>query len=148
MVTGVLQVRQPDLLPKMTADMNIIVCGEPCEIQQCTVCTPNNSDPVVDLIMNVRMSELDPHGEDLENLLITLECGHVFTVETLDGICELERYYTRHNGRWQDLAPPPQGLQKRPVCPMCRGPINSHRYGRVFKRADLDCSEMVHFQRH
>ncbi|KAG8873423.1 hypothetical protein FRB97_006741, partial [Tulasnella sp. 331] len=97
---------------------------------------------MVDLIMRFGTSKLSPHDGGLDNLLITLDCGHVFTVEKLDGICELARYYTKHDGRWQDLATPPQGSQKLPICPTCRGPINSRRYGRVFKKAELDYSQM------
>ncbi|KAG8876546.1 hypothetical protein FRB98_007249 [Tulasnella sp. 332] len=120
------------------------VCGEPCESQICPDCGPAAAkEQVVDMIGGAKLSEMDPHGEELDNMVITLSCKHIFTVETLDGICELQKYYSQdHNdGRWVDLAPPPEGLQQAPTCPLCRGPINSLRYGRVFKRADLDLSE-------
>ncbi|KAG8861658.1 hypothetical protein FRB96_002615 [Tulasnella sp. 330] len=107
------------------------------------LCGPaSGNDQVVDYIMMTKLSEIDPHGEELDTMVMTLACGHIFTVETLDGICELGKYYTQSGqGRWLELAAPPQGLQKAPVCPLCRGPINCLRYGRVFKRADLDLSE-------
>lgn len=89
------------------------------------------------------MEEIDPHGESVEDILITLNCGHSFTVETLDGHCELEKYYKKDDAGWIQLSVPPVGLQKPPTCPLCRGPIKSNRYGRVFKRADLDMSEQV-----
>ncbi|KAG8872870.1 hypothetical protein FRB97_007276 [Tulasnella sp. 331] len=110
----------------------------------CPDCGPAAAkEQVVDMIGGAKLSEMDPHGEELDNMVITLSCKHIFTVETLDGICELQKYYSQdHNdGRWVDLAPPPEGLQQAPTCPLCRGPINSLRYGRVFKRADLDLSE-------
>ncbi|KAG8898032.1 hypothetical protein FRC01_011055 [Tulasnella sp. 417] len=93
--------------------------------------------------MGKQLCEIDPHGEELDDLIITLACGHVFTVETLDGICELEKYYTRDDDddAWAAIAPPPQGLKRPPTCPHCREPIKSLRYGRVYKRADLDMSE-------
>ncbi|KAG8869904.1 hypothetical protein FRB97_000632 [Tulasnella sp. 331] len=89
-----------------------------------------------------RPGEMNTHAEELENMVITLSCKHVFTVETLDRICELEKYYTQdQHGHWADLSPPPEGLRQAPTCPLCCVPINSLRYGRVFKRANLDLSE-------
>ncbi|KAG8998674.1 hypothetical protein FRB90_012253 [Tulasnella sp. 427] len=108
----------------------------------CPLCAPDVSQTqVVDVIMGKQLCEIDPHGEELDEIIITLHCGHVFTVETLDGICELEDYYTRVDDVWTSIAPPLQGLKRPPVCPHCRGPIKSRRYGRVYKRADLDMSE-------
>ncbi|KAG8955990.1 hypothetical protein FRC04_006439 [Tulasnella sp. 424] len=110
--------------------------------QICPLCANEAAqNQVVDVIMGKQLCEIDPHGEELDELIITLTCGHVFTVETLDGICELEKYYTRQDDAWTSLAPPPQGLQRPPTCPHCREPIKSLRYGRVYKRADLDMSE-------
>ncbi|KAG8861661.1 hypothetical protein FRB96_002618 [Tulasnella sp. 330] len=75
-------------------------------------------------------------------MFITLSCKHVFTVAALDAICELRKYYTQdEDGRWVDFAPPPKGFQQAPICPLCGCPVNSLRYGRVFKRANLDLSE-------
>ncbi|KAG8957842.1 hypothetical protein FRC03_009762 [Tulasnella sp. 419] len=95
--------------------------------------------------MGTTMGEIDPHAESIDELLITLACRHVFTVETLDGICELSSYYRSDDqGNWTELAQPPPGptgLRKPPLCPSCRGPITAKRYGRVFKGADLDISE-------
>lgn len=82
--------------------------------------------------------------ETLDELLITLpNCGHVFTVETLDGHCDMSEYYLREgvDGEWRDLRAPPIGFRKPPTCPTCRSAITSPRYGRVFKRADLDILE-------
>lgn len=91
--------------------------------------------------MQRSLSDVDIGGRGLDSMLITLECGHVFTVEMLDGLCELASYYKKVGKRWLQLATPPQGLQKHPLCPLCRGPIKSKRYGRMLKRADLDLSE-------
>lgn len=111
-------------------------------MQICPLCANEAAqNQVVDVIMGKQLCEIDPHGEELDELIITLTCGHVFTVETLDGICELEKYYTRQDDAWMEIAPPPQGLQRPPTCPHCREPIKSLRYGRVYKRADLDMSE-------
>ena len=118
------------------------VCGEDCESQICPSCASEEvNSQVVDMIMGITMAEIDPHGESLDEILITLDCRHVFTVETLDGICELQNYYTTEEGTCVDLAEPPTGLQKPPVCPLCRSSITARRYGRVFKRANLDMLE-------
>ncbi|KAG8871650.1 hypothetical protein FRB98_000618 [Tulasnella sp. 332] len=121
----------------------ITVCGEPCELQICPDCSPAAvKRQVVDMIGGAKPGEMDTHAEELENMVITLSCKHVFTVETLDRICELQKYYTQdQHGHWADLSPPPEGLRQAPTCPLCCVPINSLRYGRVVKRANLDLSE-------
>lgn len=67
----------------------------------------------------------------------------MFTVETLDGHCGMSEYYRRRegDGSWVGLLAPPAGFKKPPVCPTCRAAITSPRYGRIFKRADLDILE-------
>jgi hypothetical protein len=83
----------------------------------------------------------------LDELLITLHCRHTFTVETLDGHCDLNAFYDREtgadgtDGRWLGLAVPPHGFLNPKTCPTCRGPILAARYGRASKRADLDILE-------
>jgi hypothetical protein len=69
--------------------------------------------------------------------------GHVFTVETLDGVCFLDKYYSKDakTGRWVGLTSPPADYQSPPVCPTCRAGITSPRYGRPHKRAALDILE-------
>ncbi|KAG8902316.1 hypothetical protein FRC00_012829 [Tulasnella sp. 408] len=118
------------------------LCGEPCEAQTCPTCAPDNvKSQVVDFIMQSSLSDVDLDGDGLDSRLITLKCGHIFTVETLDGICELASYYKKQDERWLRLAPAPKGLQKHPLCPLCRVPITSKRYGRMLKRVDLDMAE-------
>lgn len=72
-------------------------------------------------------------------MTITLpSCKHTFTVETLDGHCQLSSYYTQDiDGHWTGLSSPPIEYKSPPTCPTCRAAIKSPRYGRVFKRADL-----------
>ncbi|KAI0369710.1 P-loop containing nucleoside triphosphate hydrolase protein [Pilatotrama ljubarskyi] len=121
------------------------VCGEDCSIQTCTICAPEEvQQKVVDVVMQRTLAELDVNSESLDELTITIPaCRHVFTVETLDGICELKEYYRRdeRNGKWVGLETPPSGFKQPPACPTCRAAITSPRYGRVFKRADLDILE-------
>ncbi|GLB37649.1 putative P-loop containing nucleoside triphosphate hydrolase protein [Lyophyllum shimeji] len=126
------------------------VCGEDCSIQVCPRCaSPDLKEKVVDLILGLTLEDILDDGEELDNLLITLpRCRHVFTVETLDGLCEMEDYYTcrESDGKWLDLKSPVSQTatgerKKPPVCPTCRSAITSPRYGRIFKSADLDILE-------
>jgi hypothetical protein len=90
------------------------------------------------------LGEIDLEQETLDEILITLpSCRHVFTVETLDGICDMTAFYRRDDAdrRWVGFADPPTGFRKPPTCPTCRTAITSPRYGRIFKRADLDILE-------
>lgn len=91
--------------------------------------------------MQTTLGDADLSGEDLDSVLITLECQHTFTVETLDGVCGLSDYYQRDEGRWVKPILPSAGSLKAPVCPHCRGEIQSKRYGRVLKRCNLDLLE-------
>ena len=93
--------------------------------------------------MNNTIADLDLDSNELDSILIRLACGHVFTVETLDGICELQNFYSSTpDGRWTGLSPPPAGSAAvPPTCPTCRGSITARRYGRVYKRANLDMLE-------
>lgn len=97
---------------------------------------------IVDLIMQRSLSEIDLTSDDTADRLITLDCGHIFTVETLDGHCGMTEYYqVDPMGRFVDLKAPPINYQTPPVCPQCRGSISALRYGRVTKRATLDILE-------
>ncbi|KAF8997694.1 hypothetical protein BDQ17DRAFT_1428824 [Cyathus striatus] len=40
-----------------------------------------------------RLEEVDLESLDVSDRLITLECGHIFTVETLDGHCHMSDFY-------------------------------------------------------
>lgn len=103
----------------------------------------------MDFILGKTLGEIAEDEETLDELLITLpECRHVFTVETLDGLCGMGDYYTQSqtDGTWEDLKSPVTQTQtgerkKPPVCPTCRSAITSPRYGRVYKSADLEILE-------
>ena len=97
----------------------------------------------VDVFTNRTVADLDLDSDKLHNILIRLACGHIFTVETLDDICELQEFYSSTpDGRWIGLsAPPAESAAIPPTCPTCRGSITAQRYGRVYKRANLDILE-------
>ena len=103
----------------------------------------NTTNTVVDLILQRPISDLDTISDNVSERLITLECGHIFTVETLDGHCSMSEYYEIDpmTGSYIEMKAPPIKFQSPPACPTCRGPITSPRYGRVTKRASLDILE-------
>ena len=74
-----------------------------------------------------------------ERIITNPDCRHVFTVETLDGHCSMSDYYEQGtDGEWKALKLPAPGYKKPPTCPTCRTAIRTPRYGRIYKRADLD----------
>ena len=57
---------------------------EPCHRQVCPTHS-GKKDQVVDFIMMTTLADFDPNDPDPLQRLITLDCGHAFTVDTLDG---------------------------------------------------------------
>nr|VWO97719.1 Transcriptional repressor TUP1 [Ganoderma boninense] len=98
---------------------------------------------LVDLMMPLRLSGIDSRSTDsVRNRLITLACGHTFTVQTLDRHCGMQEYYdVDPTGRFIGLKLPSVDFQRSPTCPTCRGPITALRYGRITKRAAMDILE-------
>ncbi|OSX56367.1 hypothetical protein POSPLADRAFT_1050853 [Postia placenta MAD-698-R-SB12] len=97
---------------------------------------------IVDFIMQRQLKEVDLESSDISERLIRLGCGHMFTVETLDGHCKMSEYYEMDDmGQFVATKAPPISYQTPPTCPTCRGPIDALRYGRVTKRATLDILE-------
>ncbi|KAH9170426.1 hypothetical protein EDB89DRAFT_1304023 [Lactarius sanguifluus] len=119
------------------------VCGEPCEKQTCVVCLPDERKvDIVDFIRQRRLDEIDLSSDNISERMIKLECEHIFTVETLDGHCNMSEYYESDPmGTFTATKAPPVNFQTPPSCPACRGPITALRYGRVTKRANLDILE-------
>ena len=94
--------------------------------------------------MQRKLHEVDPSAGTLNELLITLKCGHCFTVETLDGHCELSQFYEQdHDANWvaPQIPTTTTGFRDPPSCPACRSPITARRYSRAVKRAELDVVE-------
>ncbi|KAI9440180.1 hypothetical protein BJY52DRAFT_1178378 [Lactarius psammicola] len=111
--------------------------------QTCIVCLPDERKAdIVDFIMQRRLDEIDLSSDDISERLIKLECGHIFTVETLDGHCNMLDYYESDAmGAFMAMRAPLANFQTPPYCPTCRGPITALRYGRVTKKANLDILE-------
>jgi hypothetical protein len=127
----------------LETDLLCTVCGEPCEEQTCISCLPDEGKvDIVDFIMQRTLADVDLGSEDISERLIKLACGHIFTVETLDGHCNMSEYYEIDlMGVFMATKAPPVNYQTPPSCPTCRGPITALRYGRVTKRANLDILE-------
>jgi len=118
------------------------ICGEPCEQQTCAQCAPDDKKAqVADLLMQTTLAEVQP-GDTLDSRTITLGCGHVFTVETLDGLFQLETFYKLDSdGSWKHQASLPSDFFSTFRCPYCNQPATAMRYGRPCKRAHLDDQE-------
>ncbi|KAK0186426.1 hypothetical protein F5146DRAFT_1161311 [Armillaria mellea] len=119
------------------------VCGEPCFQQKCIECLSDEAKTdIVDFVMQRTLADIPVGSEDISEKLITLDCGHIFTVETLDGHCQMADYYELDEmGSYTGMKAPPTEFQRPPTCPTCRAPITARRYGRVLKRANLDILE-------
>ncbi|KAK0443139.1 uncharacterized protein EV420DRAFT_1649417 [Desarmillaria tabescens] len=119
------------------------VCGEPCLQQKCIECLLDDDKmDIVDFIMQRRLIDIPIGSDDISDRIITLDCGHIFTVETLDGHCQMTDYYEIDvMGSYTGMKAPPTEFQRPPNCPTCRAPITARRYGRVLKRANLDILE-------
>jgi hypothetical protein len=99
---------------------------------------------VVDMLMMITLQDHDP----FESPIVVLPCGHVFTVETLDGVLFMDTFYTREpeegsGARWKALVPLdeiPNADLPKPICPhpgCSRRLAKVNRYGRVLVAIDV-----------
>jgi len=74
---------------------------------------------VIDYIEFKTFAEIDWE----EERMIILECGHVFTMNTMDGHMEMEKYYEGNEERWTGIKmlSSQSGENKMMTCPNCRG---------------------------
>lgn len=120
------------------------VCGEVCPgIQYCQQCArPAVKEMMVDYIMTYTYAEVNLDV----NPCIIPSCGHIITLESLDGHLSFSNYYVFSKDPsseglivgLQSSSEPfsGEGLKH---CPMCRGPLrNINRYGRIVRRAWID----------
>ena len=116
------------------------LCGEVCP--PCIHCASSkDKDMVVDLIMQSQLRDVDPEET---RLVVLPNCGHVFTVETMDGWMEMDSYFTKSSeGKYNGIVPIDVMGEFKAIklCPNCRYPITGiFRYGRVVNRAKIDAS--------
>ncbi|CAG8485643.1 8192_t:CDS:10 [Ambispora leptoticha] len=126
------------------------ICGDICPSKEfCPICAADNvKSQVVDLIMQETFEEVDWN----EERLVVLNCGHCFTMETMDGIMEIDSFYTSKikNGKieWSKTNELPSKHTEVKVCPSCRGGINSRRYGRIIKKSTLNLQTKKFLQKY
>ncbi|CAG8769324.1 2393_t:CDS:2, partial [Acaulospora morrowiae] len=97
---------------------NFGICGEVCPSSKfCVECAPENvKNQVVDLIMQSTFAETDWKTE----LMVVLDCGHVFTAETLDAFLEMKEFYHCDNqGNWVGIKPIVDKPGSLKCCPNC-----------------------------
>lgn len=98
---------------------------------------------VVDHIMQRTVEDLvnEDDYSSTDNIVLVLHCDHLLTVESADGIAGLSSFYEQdENGNWTRPVAPSESVSA-PRCPSCRAPFHLSRYGRVFKKTDVDLSE-------
>lgn len=116
------------------------ICGEFCpNYKYCHVCADEDiKATVVDMILMRTYDEIDPNDDPC----IFPDCGHFFTVETLDGQMGIADHYTTSPQGMPDgikTTSLPFSSQSIKACPNCRGSLrNIARYGRIVRRGLLD----------
>lgn len=120
------------------------VCGEICpDVRYCQICSNTSvKEQVVDYIMQTTYA--DTNLDEIP--IIVPSCGHIMTIESMDGHMNLAKYF--HVSDDEQLEERVLGLKSLPEpfsaedlknCPLCRTPIrNLNRYGRIVRRAWID----------
>ena len=116
------------------------ICGEVCpSVHYCQICaSPETKSMEVDVILSSTFEEVNL---DEDSCIVPL-CGHILTLESMDGHMSISEFYTL-NGEGsiiglKDSAKPfsTDGIKR---CPTCRGPLrNINRYSRIVRRAMID----------
>jgi hypothetical protein len=115
------------------------ICGEVCPpVHYCQTCgTDNIKAMVVDYIM---MSTYGEVNLDEEPCIIP-SCGHILTLESMDGHMSMSDIYTITDGYivgFEDYVKPFSASEMK-VCPTCRGSLqNLNRYSHIVRRALID----------
>ncbi|KAH8663361.1 hypothetical protein BGZ60DRAFT_489915 [Tricladium varicosporioides] len=137
-----------DLLPCSERCAEILACGHRCPsicgelcpgVAYCQICAhPKIKGMVVDFILSSTFQEVDL---DVDPCIIP-SCGHILTLESMDGHMSMSDFYTMNNeglivGLKNNAEPFSASGMKS--CPTCRGPLrNLNRYSRVVRRALID----------
>lgn len=120
------------------------VCGEICpEARYCQKCADKSvKDTMVDYIMGSTYAEINLD----ETPCMVPSCGHILTLESMDGHMEIASYYTVSDDPCVENSiiglksgSLPFSTSELKNCPMCRNPLrNINRYGRIVRRAWID----------
>ncbi|KAJ3249239.1 hypothetical protein HDU78_005379 [Chytriomyces hyalinus] len=97
------------------------------------------SDQQADVICMTSYGELELD----EDPVVVLDCGHVFTIATLDGTLDMDTVYSTDEDGWRLAQLPPEFIAL-PVCPSCRSRIvGVNRYGRILNLAVCRTAEKM-----
>jgi len=120
------------------------LCGEVCpNSRYCQLCADESvKGQMVDYILGSTYSEINLD----ESPVIVPACGHILTVESMDGHMDLSRFFEisdqeKGGERVLGLKPnaSPFSTEDLKNCPICRSPLRDiHRYGRIVRRAWID----------
>jgi AAA domain len=116
------------------------LCGEICPHEKyCQTCgTQDIKDHTVDFILGETYKEIDLD----ENPCIFPQCGHFLTIENMDSLMDLQKYYildAREKPVGIAASLEPLSIDDIKRCASCRGPLRDiSRYGRLVRRAILD----------
>ncbi|GBC46709.1 uncharacterized protein OCT59_017758 [Rhizophagus irregularis] len=114
------------------------VCGEICPSKDfCVDCASEEvKNQVSDIFSKSTFSVIDWN----EKRMIVLTCKHVYTMETMDMLMEMENYYEGSiEEGWTSVKILPALLMNTKTCPTCGTPIkNVKRYGRIINKYTLD----------
>ena len=116
------------------------VCGEACpERRFCQLCGSREiKDRVVDFILGEMYRDINLN----ENPCIFPRCGHFSTMESMDALMDIKKYYVVDGeDKPITIAAPlePFSMNDIKTCATCRGSLRDiARYGRLVRRALLD----------
>ncbi|KAI8836660.1 hypothetical protein BJ741DRAFT_604837 [Chytriomyces cf. hyalinus JEL632] len=117
------------------------VCSETCpNPKYCQICCSEEiSDQQADVICMTSYRDLELDDDPV----VVLNCGHVFTIATLDGTLDMDSVYITDEAEWK-LAQLPPDFIALPVCPSCRSRIvGVKRYGRILNLAVCRTAEKM-----
>lgn len=116
------------------------LCGEDCpDARYCQTC--GSEDVLTTIVDLLEMKEYREITID-ETPCIFPDCGHFFTMESMDGQMSMREHYELDgNGIPTGImdAAKPFSMDEVKACSVCRGSLrNISRYGRIVRRAMLD----------
>ena len=120
------------------------ICGEVCpDPKYCQLCGDESVKAMmVDYILSSTYSEVNLN----ESPCIIPTCGHILTLESMDGHMDMQKHYHLHKDNKDQIsiiglkaASVPFEASDLKNCPICRTPLRYiNRYGRVVRRAWID----------
>ncbi|GAA6005511.1 hypothetical protein JCM11491_003667 [Sporobolomyces phaffii] len=122
-------------------------CPRLCHALDPECATPDRRGNVVDFILMTTLGDFDEADPDPLSKLITVDCGHSLSIETLDGLFEIDLFYVKdEEGKIVGLAHPETSDKVPARCPSCKTAITSNvvkRYGRSLKHREATVQAFV-----